>query len=249
MRKFTNNTLKAFDMKMLINTTKSGYILKSIWQLDNDGPVRPITFDPTKQPAIIELPSSNQTTQPPIKSPSSYQTTQSIIKLSSSDQTKQPAINLPSSNQMIRSVSKASSCNPTKQPAISKFPSFNPIKISPISSDPTKQPATSKISPARPMKLSPISTDPTKQQVTSKFPSFDNTKRSSIPSNQTKQQIVSKPLFENIFHKPPMGLCVSNNKIIQDQIVTRPEIIGVPVRKRCPAIAILNNQLKLVSVQ
>jgi hypothetical protein len=53
IRVFINKVLEPFDMKFNISNNRLGYYLKSGWQLDNDGYVRPLTYDPEKLSSLL----------------------------------------------------------------------------------------------------------------------------------------------------------------------------------------------------
>ena len=57
MRKYVNSNLEIFKLKLMV-FDKDTFYLRSFWQLDNDGIIRPNTYiiDPTKSPAISEVP-------------------------------------------------------------------------------------------------------------------------------------------------------------------------------------------------
>jgi hypothetical protein len=44
------------NQKLFNIYNKLGYQLKSKWQIDNDGFVTPVTVNPTKQPALLKIP-------------------------------------------------------------------------------------------------------------------------------------------------------------------------------------------------
>lgn len=51
-------------MKFNISNNRLGYYPKSKWQLDNDGYVRPITYNPEKQPLLLTIPDNNVPANP-----------------------------------------------------------------------------------------------------------------------------------------------------------------------------------------